>query len=1043
MGRKISFTLSFVNNVLIRTNFYSSSRTLGWVLVGVWVVCLGTTLVSGDEKINNENRRAIEHFELKVRPVLAESCQSCHGSKKQKGGLRLDSREAILKGGESGPAIVPGNAKASLLYQAIRHEDLEMPPKKKLSNRKIQAIGQWIQAGAPWPKSDHPEVDLEDTAFKVTEEDRDYWAFRVIKKSPLPETTNSTWIQQPFDAYVLRKLEDQGLKPNPKASPRELIRRLHFDLTGLPPTQEEVDSFLKDPSPTAYSQRIDDLLARPQFGVRWGRHWLDVVRYAQTNGYERDDEKPLAWRYRDYVINSFNQNKPYDQFLKEQLAGDEIENVTPDSLVATGFYRLNVWDDEPDDKLNARYDELDDIIRTTSSAFLGLTLGCARCHRHMYDPISQAEYYKFLSFFHNIRPYDRPRYQLGSPTYVPLAEPSQLARWQKGHRSQIEKFKAELASLPKDKKNEGKRKELENKIKNLEKQQPPFEWGLAITESGPKAPTTHVLTRGNAHNKEAEVHPGFPEVLDAQGQSFISLAQPKNTSPSKTSSGRRLLLTQWMTHPNHPLTARVMVNRLWQHLLGRGLSQTPNDFGRAGLAPTHPQVLDWLAKDFIEKDWSIKSTIKTILLSSTYQLSSQAQQPTALAKDPGNDLFWRQNLKRLEAEAIRDSILQVSDVIDHSFGGRGFFPKLSREVIAGGSRPGRGWEYPKGNQQRRRSAYIFIKRTMGVPLLESFDYVNTSQPIGARPTTTVAPQALMLLNSNFLKKQAELFAQRLNQEKHKTENALIQRAFQIAISRKASSRELIIATNFLKRQREAQSKIIPNLTFNPLVPKALFDGYKNQIPQNEFLEGPRYQWKFYRGVWEDKGDSIQWVKEAQTPFGLFQGLTYTSGSITTRLKISENSELVGLILKGTAEGDRLKGYELQFDPERKTVTLLRVDNGTQMLAQIVNQNLRGRWVEIRSKIKEGDIELVLNSDNQLTIKTQDPNPIKGPGRFGVKAWGSYTKLEKAIIKTDQWTSDLIQVDQQARQQYEKDAPDEALKALCLLILNLNEFIYID
>ena len=691
-----------------------------------------------------------------------------------------------------------------------------MPPKKPLSKRKIQAIVQWIQSGAPWPKTDTHEADLDDSAFKVSQEDRNYWAFQAIRKSPLPITKNSKWVRQPFDAYILNKLEGKGISPNPEATPSELIRRLHFDLTGLPPSPEEVESFLKDPSPTAYAQRIDELLSRPQFGVRWGRHWLDVVRYAQTNGYERDDEKPLAWRYRDYVIDAFNQDKPYDQFLTEQLAGDEIDKVTPESIVATGFYRLNVWDDEPDDKLMARYDELDDIIRTTSSAFLGLTMGCARCHRHMYDPISQAEYYKFLSFFHNIRPYEGPRYRLDSPNYAPLIEPEKLSAWLKQRQSKIDRLKNELKAQPQNKENEAKRKQLENQIKEFEKQQPPFEWALAIKEAGSQPPPTHVLSRGNAHSKEAEVQPGFPEVLDANSQTFISLTQLSTKSKLKNrtySTGRRLLLTQWMTSPSNPLPARVMVNRLWQHLFGRGLSRTPNDFGKAGLAPTHPKVLDWLAKDFIDNNWSMKETIKKILLSSTYRLSSQAQQEKALALDPGNDLFWRQNLKRLEAEALRDTILKTTDTIDYSFGGRGFFPKLSREVISGGSRPGRGWEYPKGNQQRRRSVYIFIKRTMGVPLLENFDYVNTSQPIGIRPTTTVAPQALMLLNSDFMKEQAEYFALRLHHEEHSNDRSLIQRAFQIALGRKATPKEIEISSNFLTRQREARNKSL----FKPFI----------------------------------------------------------------------------------------------------------------------------------------------------------------------------------------------------------------------------------
>ncbi|MEO6809347.1 MAG: DUF1549 domain-containing protein, partial [Isosphaeraceae bacterium] len=348
-------------------------------------------------------------FEAKVRPILVEHCFKCHGPKKQKSGLRLDSRASALLGGDTGPAVVPGKVEDSLLITAISHEDdiLKMPPSQKLSSAQVADLTRWVRMGAPWPGgSDEPKVaNAQKGEYQITDQDRAHWAFQPIERPKVPEVKDNGWVKNPIDAFVLAKLESKGLRPNPAAPRHELIRRLSYNLTGLPPTPEQVEAFVHDPSPDAYENLVDRLLASPRYGETWARHWLDLVRFAETNSYERDNPKPNAWRYRDYVVRALNQDMPYDRFVREQLAGDELPGAGPDALIATGFYRLGIWDDDPSDREQALFDGLDDIVATTSQVFLGLTVDCARCHDHKLDPIPQKDYYRLLSFFRNINPY--------------------------------------------------------------------------------------------------------------------------------------------------------------------------------------------------------------------------------------------------------------------------------------------------------------------------------------------------------------------------------------------------------------------------------------------------------------------------------------------------------------------------------------------------------------------------------------------------------------------------------------------------------------
>jgi hypothetical protein len=690
--------------------------------------------------------KALAFFETKVRPVLAEHCYRCHGPAKQRGGLRLDSRAALLAGGDQGPAISPGHPERSLLLRAVRHEgDVKMPPKSKLARPQIDALARWVKLGAPWPGAEKAPAPVRTTAG-VTDRDRSHWAFRPVRRPPVPAVKARQRVANPIDAFVLARLEAKGLSLSPPATPRELVRRAYFDLIGLPPTPEEVDAFARDRRADAWPKLLARLLARPQYGERWGRHWLDVVRFAQSNGYERDSEKPFAWRYRDYVIGAFNADKPYDQLVREQIAGDELDAVTDDARTATAFYRLGVWDDEPDDARQAEFDDLDDVVSTAGAAFLGLSLGCARCHDHKFDPIPQEDYYSLLAFFRNIQPFGLGKDPVGKKTRTSILLPLDAGGFT-----------------------------------------------LAVRERPTPPPPTHVLIRGNAGSPGKKVEPRFPRVLCRSDEA----ARP--TLPA--GGRRRRALAEWLARPDNPLTARVLVNRLWQHHFGQGLVSTPNDFGRNGAAPSHPELLDWLASELVAGGWRLKRIHELILRSNTYRQSARVAS-AGLAVDPGNVLLWRQNLRRLEAEAIRDAVLAVSGSLNLQMGGRGVFPNLPPEVLSTQSRPGDGWGKSSPHERARRSVYVFVKRTLLVPILETFDFASPDKSIAERTTTTIAPQALILLNSAFVEEQAGAFADRLLKEGGADAGRNVERAFRLALGRGPTARERELALAYLARARQ-------------------------------------------------------------------------------------------------------------------------------------------------------------------------------------------------------------------------------------------------
>lgn len=755
----------------------------------------------------------IAFFEKDVLPILRTNCLKCHGETKPKAKLRMTTRGNLLKGGDTGTPVNLAKPDDSLLLKALHYkDDLQMPPAGKLPDKEIAVLTRWVKAGLPWTPGT-TVIEAPKIGGVVTEESKNYWAYRPVKRPAVPVIKDAEWGKKPVDAFLLARLEAKGLKPNGAAERIALIRRATYDLTGLPPTPEEMDEALSDKSQEWYEKLIDKLLASPRYGEKWGRHWLDLVRYAETNGYERDGAKPHAWRFRDYVIKSFNEDKPFDRFVKEQLAGDELDREDPDCVVATGYYRLGIWDDEPVDPLQARFDELDDWVATTGQVFLGMTMNCARCHDHKIDPIPQADYYRLLAFFQDVRRYGG-RGMDANATITDITRGLRSSESERKERQDrineltklitaieehaIKKMPAEdqrksegaerslvVQKVP-DFLDEAKKVEYRTLRKMLELKQKPAtgqELALSVNNCLTNPPQSHVLIRGNAHAQGAKVEPGFPQVL--------SVPDPKLSVPDKSarSSGRRLVLANWMASKENPLTARVFVNRLWQHHFGQGIVPSTNDFGKFGTPPTHPELLDWLASEFVEGGWKIKRMHKLLLLSNAYRMSSRGNEQ-ALKIDPANQLYWRFPMRRLTAEEVRDSLLAVSGRLNSKMRGPSVYPPIPREVLAGQSRPGEGWPTSNAEESARRSIYVHVKRSLLVPILSVHDQADTDSSCPVRYTTTVPTQALGMLNSQFTNEQAAAFAERLQREHPGDLAAQVKRAVRLTTGRTPTEKEI-------------------------------------------------------------------------------------------------------------------------------------------------------------------------------------------------------------------------------------------------------------
>lgn len=806
--RAMNHSTPWVNNIILRCS------VLVCVISGIFLFQRLTAHQQTSEKQTTDAKDAtkeIQFFEQKVLPILESNCFRCHGEKHQKSGLRLDYRSAILKGGELGPSVSLTKPETSLLLKAISHkdEDLQMPPTRPLAKADQEVLIRWVKMGMP--------VTEDRAVLKESKDPRDYWAYKPIVRPEMPTVKNPEWATNPIDLLLLEQLDAKGLTPNPVADRAALFRRAYYDLLGLAPSPEEVQDFLKDKDPLAYEKWIDKMLASPQYGEKWGRHWLDVVRYAETNGYERDGAKPYVWRYRDYVVKAFNEDKPYSRFIREQIAGDEIEGYHPDAITATAFYRLGIWNDEPVSRLEARYNELDDIVATTSQVFLGMTMNCARCHDHKIDPIPQTDYYRLLAFFQDVPHYSDTRNVVSRFNVTDIAPPDAREKYEKElkiREGRIRELNAKMRVLEDiaikkmpaedQRKSEGRGRpqvlrklpkyftpEQQKEYDTLRRERdqlgklpkPKQVMTLCVNNCTVPPPETYVALRGNPNNQGKRVDPGFPVVLNKEDPELPEIKRGSQTA------GRRSVLVDWLTSEKNVLTARVMANRIWQFHFGRGIVPTSNDFGKFGERPTHPKPLDWLASELMSNGWSIKRMHKLIMTSSAYRMSSRGNDK-ALSKDPSNRLFWRFNARRLTAEEVRDSILAASGQLNLKMSGPSIYPKIPREVLQGQSRPGAGWRTSNPEESARRSIYVHVKRSLRLPILEAHDQPDSDASCAVRYVTTVPTQSLGMINGDFINESARKFAERLHRESPNDVEAQIKRAIWLTTSRPPTEAEV-------------------------------------------------------------------------------------------------------------------------------------------------------------------------------------------------------------------------------------------------------------
>ena len=882
----------------------------------ILVLCLlaSTSAMAGDA--TPADPAAIEFFERSIRPLLAQHCAECHDRGKAEGGLSLNSREAILKGGDSGPAVVLSQPDQSRLIEAVRYKnrDLQMPPKGALAAADVQALEKWVALGLPDARTSETAGPPKPTGMPI-EAGRQFWSMKPVSRPALPTVKHNDWIRTPIDAFLLSTLEQHDLTPAPAADRRTLIRRATFDLTGLPPTIEDIDAFLADESPDAFDRVFERLLASPQYGVRWGRHWLDVARYADSNGLDENLAFGNAWRYRDYVIDAFNNDKPFDRFLVEQLAGDLLPDATPETRTATGFLVLGAKVLAEPDREKLTMDTIDEQIDTAGKAFLGLTLGCARCHDHKFDPILQSDYYALAAIFKSTKTFgdsntgaikhwnefplatDAEREAM-KPVDAAIAEKQKaassykstaMAKVRETARANAAAYLAAAASIhpgmslrevepvarqrglhprilhlcrlhlsyheddplfdkwrelaatnntdgieqhyrqlfsdaeaafaeakkadPKatkvdDPKLEAARVALHDAAGFLAvPPQPEFAFDEAtLTEYHRLAEASRVLEsaspdlpaamsvadravvaalpihiRGSHKNLGTPISRGIPKVLDQ------AVAAPE--FPADHSG--RLELARWMASANHPLTARVYVNRVWRWHFGTGLVTSPENFGQLGDRPTHPELLDWLASEFVKGGWSTRELHRLIMRSSAYQMASRHPDPAAAkAADPENRWLWKFPMQRLEAEEVRDAILAVAGRLDDHLGGKSV-PLRNRQFV---------FDHTSIDHTKydglRRAAYLPVIRNNVYTLFEQFDFPDPTMPTGSRSSTTVAPQALFLMNSDLVLDSSERLARQILDDAD-TEEARLLTAYRRILGRLPEATEIAEARSFL------------------------------------------------------------------------------------------------------------------------------------------------------------------------------------------------------------------------------------------------------
>lgn len=939
--------------------------------------------------------------------VLQTRCVECHNPSGAKGGLDLTTRSGALRGGDSGPAIDSRDLGESLLLKRVFAG--EMPPESQgqpqpLGERETTTVRAWFEDGGKWPEG--RSVSLYGKTSK-TRGGLDWWSLQPLK---LPQDIEGDG--NPIDMLIRRRLEEAGLRPAPPADRRTLLRRASLDLLGLPPTAEQVEQFVNDASPEAWSATVDRMLASPHYGERWARHWLDVVRFAETCGYERDQIKPNIWQYRDWVIGSLNDDMPYDRFVTLQLAGDEVPDRDASTVAATGMIRAGTWNDEPNDPADYQYDRLEDMIHATSSAFLALTVKCARCHNHKFDPVPQTDYYRMASFFW--------------PGYI---------------------GQANLGGPSKD--------ELGFDV---------FGW----TDRGAAAPPVHLLYKGDRHRPGPEVKPGF---LSAIPQLDAPLDPPP--ADSRTTH-RRLQLAQWITHKQNPLTARVIANRLWLHHFGEGLVRTPNNFGYKGERPTHPELLDFLAHELMDptvasvsaSPWTLKRIHRLIMTSKTYQQSSlHPQRDSCREQDPQNQLWWRFNRRRLDAEALRDSLLAASGQLNKKMGGPSFYPAMSPEALEGLSRKQKAWQQSSLEARRRRSIYMMTKRSRLLPLMTAFDFRDTTLPCGRREVTTVAPQSLALMNNHFVHWQSESLARRCVDSVGDDPRRQIEAAWRFVLQRPPSEGEVADGLEHLESQRRH------------------FEGHRDGAIVDLKIRDKLALWlRADRGVEIDDAGGVRFWRDAARIGGQHPHDGWQSDAAQRpRLTADAIHGRPAIRFDGKSHFMHLAGQVIWS--QQFTIIAVIADRGTTRGPRevISNWHRRGRsttsvflgtvgknGVRFTDAMAGGAVDdparpFVLTASSGANSETfQNRRPMASTGPLARRdLHGPYVIGTQGNYGTEWWHGDIAEILVYDRalppaeresvwsyleQRYglqHRDAKRLALESLCHVLLNTNEFIYVD
>ncbi len=794
-----------------------------WLVVawlGIATVDSGWAVTPAEPATREELQEEL-NFEKRIRPLLVEHCIQCHGQEKQEGGLRLDSRQAMLRGGDSGPAIIVGNATESLLISAIHHDGLEMPPSGKLTDEKIASLDEWITRGARWPNS---AGLIKPHTTEFSDEDRSYWAFQPLTKPAVPDVSAAPQahrVHTDVDRFILSKLTKQRLSFAPEATRPVLARRLFFDLLGMPPTPEEMQQYLQDDSELAYERLVDRLLDDQRYGQRWARHWLDLVRYAESDGFKQDAYRPTAYLYRDYVIDSFNEDKPYDLFVQEQLAGDELPGASKESLAATGFLRHWIYEYNQRDVRTQWSNILNDLTDVTGDVFLGMSVGCARCHDHKFDPLLQKDYFRLQACFAPFLPNDTVPY--GSEEQI-IENRERMARWeqatqeirrqmneleeparQKVATTAIEKFPHDIRPLLRRLSDD--RSPLEKQLADLAFRQVTNEWNnldYAKTLKGESkqdwlrlrdelqkfdqlkpASLPTLLVAGDVGSESPEVRiPQSKVVTEAIEPAALEILGGArlvaNPPTSGKSTGRRTALAMWINSPGNPLPHRVITNRIWQYHFGTGIVSNSSDFGRLGQSPTHPELLDWLTSWFLENGRSFKKLHRLLVTSAVYRQSSQHPASSVYAKtDEYNRLLWRYPARRLDAEQIRDAMLVVSGQLDIRSGGPA-----------------------EPHTSYRRTVYTKVTRNTPNPLLATLDAPDGTSSVSKRSTTTTAVQALLLANSPWPIELANKMADLIVRTNDSPEDRVVS-AYWRCFQRAPDDLELERDLNFLKLQEAA------------------------------------------------------------------------------------------------------------------------------------------------------------------------------------------------------------------------------------------------